>query len=119
VERRKPRVIVYEKAAAAAPVMERLAIERPDLTYLALTSPQIYAACGQIYQTILTRRLAHVGDPLLAAQWGQVAKVERDGAMRWARRRSAGFIDAVMAATMAIYAAAQGIAPEPEIQIFT
>jgi hypothetical protein len=55
---------------------------------------------------------------LLAAQWTVAARADRDGAFRWTRRKSAGYIDAIMAATMATYGARQGVAPEPPIQIF-
>jgi hypothetical protein len=71
-----------------------------------------------IYQAIVTRKLSHVGDPLLAAQWQVAGKSERDGGYRWTRRRSSGYIDAVMGATMAAYAATRGIAPEAPVQVF-
>jgi hypothetical protein len=79
---------------------------------------EIFDASSLVYQAVLTRRLAHVGDPLLDAQWLQTAKVERDGGFRWTRRKSVGYIDAVMAATIAAWGAAKGIKPEPPIQIF-
>lgn len=116
--RRMPRAILYERASAIAPVMERISVDHPKLPIQALTARDIFDASTVIYQAILTRRLAHVGDPLLDAQWGQVAKVERDGGFRWTRRRSAGYIDAVMAATIATWGAARGITPELPSQVF-
>jgi hypothetical protein len=71
-----------------------------------------------MYLAVLTRRLAQVGDPLLSAQWGQVAKVERDNAYRWTRRKSMGYIDAVCSATFATWAATRGEAAEVPPQIF-
>ena len=118
IARRPPYLIAYERGAAATPALERLALERPELPMLALSSAQVFEACGVIYLAVLTRRIAQVGDPLLSAQWVQVAKVERDNAYRWARRKSAGYIDAVMAATIAVWAAARGEAPEAPVQIF-
>jgi hypothetical protein len=115
---RPPAAILYESAAAAAPALERLSIDHPELPLEPLTTRQIFDACSSVYQSIVTRRLAHVGDPLLGAQWAVAGKAERDGAFRWTRRRSMGYIDAVMSATMAAYGAARGMAPEPPVQIF-
>jgi len=118
VGRRMPKAILYERASAVAPVMERLSVDHPEWPIQALTTREVFDACQVVYQAVLTRRLAHVGDPLLDAQWGQVAKVERDGGFRWTRRKSAGYIDGVMAATIAAWGAARGIAPEPPLQVF-
>jgi hypothetical protein len=116
--RRMPLGILYERSAAATPALERLAIDHPDLPLIPMTSAQVYEACGVMYLAVLTRRLAQVGDPLLAAQWGQVARVERDSAYRWARRKSASYIDAVMSATLSTWAAARGEAQDLPPQIF-
>jgi hypothetical protein len=118
IGRRMPVAIAYERGASATPALERLAIENPELPMLPLSSAQVYEACGVMYLAVLTRRLAQVGDPLLSAQWGQVAKVERDNAYRWTRRKSMGYIDAVCSATFATWAATRGEAAEVPPQIF-
>jgi hypothetical protein len=118
VGRRMPKAILYERASAVAPVMERISVDHPTLPLHALTTREVFDACLVVYQAVLTRRLAHVGDPLLDAQWGQVAKLDRDGGFRWTRRKSAGYIDGVMAATIATWGAARGVAPEPPLQVF-
>jgi hypothetical protein len=117
-DRRPPTAILYEQAASAAPVLERLAIDRPDLPLEGLAMRQVFEACGSIYQAIVTRQLSHIGDPLLAAQWSVAGRAERDGAFRWTRRRSMGYIDAVMSTTLAAYGATRGLAPEPPVQVF-
>jgi hypothetical protein len=98
--------------------MERLEIENPELPIQGLTASQVFEASSSIFQAITTRQLAHVGDPLLSAQWTVVARADRDQGFRWTRRRSAGFIDAIMSATLAVFGARKGLAPEPPIQVF-
>jgi hypothetical protein len=117
-KRRKPAAILYEKAASVAPVMERLEIEHPELPIQGLTAAQVFEASSVIYSAITTRTLAHIADPLLAAQWTVAARADRDGAFRWTRRKSAGFIDAIMASTIAVWGSRQGVAPEAPVQVF-
>jgi phage terminase large subunit-like protein len=66
------------------------------------------SACGAFLGAVVTRRLRHLGDPVLGAAVRAAARSEDAEAWRWIRRRSAGPIDALCAATIACQLAEDG-----------
>ena len=100
------KVIAYDQMSGAASGFARHGKET-GYPWDELKPAAIWAACMDVDEMILSRRLA-VDDPLLDAQIPLAARrpVGQDGAFRFSRRASLGPIDGVMAMTFAAHAIA-------------
>lgn len=98
--------IAYDAASAIAPAALRHAT-RTGLPYDALPPGACVKACMTLSEKLAAGQLVH-NDRLLDHQLPLAAKrpVGSDGAWRWGIRSSAGDIDAVVAMTFAVHAAA-------------
>lgn len=76
-----------------------------------ITAHEVQAACGLFFDHVLTRKLAHLGQEPLDAAVASAKKRVEDGenAWVWGRKRSAGDITPLYAATLALYAAVEAL----------
>lgn len=106
--------VVYDGTAGGASAFERHANET-GMPWVGLKPHQVVAACMDVTEMILSRRLA-VDDPLLDAQIPFTGRrpVGMEGGFRFSRHASEGPIDAVMSMTFAAHGIATA-APMPRI----
>jgi hypothetical protein len=93
-------------AKALQPELERLGVGVD-----ALTAGDVKAACGLFYDKAMAGKLRHVGQPELTSALRAARKHQEDGetAWKWGRKRSIGEITPLYAATLALWAAEQGL----------
>jgi len=112
--RQYPRsVIGYDPQSAIAAAMKRLADE--DLPVVAVGGTEFRAACAGFLGHVVTGRIRHRSDAVLDSAVRLAARSEDAEAWRFVRRRSAGHIDALVAATIAVHLSEQPPPPRPAI----
>jgi phage terminase large subunit-like protein len=105
--------IAYDPQSAIAAAMKRLADE--DLPVIAIGGVEFRQACSAFLGHVVSGRLRHLNDPVLNAAARVAARSEDAEAWRFVRRRSAGAIDAICAATMAVALCDRPAPPRPAV----
>lgn len=90
------------KGPAGALVPE---LERAGLRVTSLGLPDQTAGCGALLDAVRQRTVRHLGDPVLLGALGSAVRREVGDAWAWGRRKSAGDICPLVAATEAFWMA--------------
>jgi hypothetical protein len=107
--------IGFESSSAIAGAMRDLSAELPGR--VVELGPQLFrAACASFLGHVVSRTLRHRADPILDSSARLAARSEHAEAWRFVRRRSAGHIDALVAATIAVDLADSPAPPRPRIR---
>lgn len=85
------------------------ALEAAGIPVDVLPNADVAAACGLFYAKVIDRTLKHLGQPQLTAAISAARKHQEDGegAWKWGRKKSAGNITTLYAASNAVWAADQ------------
>ena len=95
-------------------------LERAGLAVEALTGPQLAAACGVFFDAAMEpagRGLVHAGQPELGAALALARRAETDHGWQWGRRKSAGDITPLVAATVALWAFTTAPPGDPSVYL--
>jgi len=97
--------VVYDTASPAAALVDKLAALglEPERT----TAREYADACGAFYDAVEDGELRHLGTPELTAAIRNASKRSLGEAWAWSRRRSAGDISPLVAATLALWRSAR------------
>lgn len=80
------------------------ALGRANVTVREDVGRELAQACGAFHDAVVSRRLRHLGDPILTtAIAGARNKPHGDGARRWSRTSSAFHIGPLVAVTLALH----------------
>ena len=96
----RPRAIMYDKYATQS-IAERLA--NSGQVVEDCSSQNFYQACGDLLDSIVTKRMVHNGQKDFLEQFANVAAKVSDSAWRIVKRRSAGDISAPISVAMIIW----------------
>jgi phage terminase large subunit-like protein len=75
-------------------------------------------ACGQLYEMVVNKRVAHAGDPLFTDQVLSAAQRATDQGWRLSKGKSKRKIDAAIALAMAVDRATRKFEPAPSPGFF-
>jgi hypothetical protein len=103
VEEFKPERIVYDAAAPIAAALESVAIEA-DWPVVGLTARQMAGAAANLEAHVLSGDMSHDGSLLFAQQLAGAGRMKAGDGWRFSRRASVTAIDAIVSASMALYA---------------
>jgi phage terminase large subunit-like protein len=109
-----PRSLVgYDPQSAISTAMKRLGEDNPRVVPVGGT--EFRGACAAFLGHVVGKRLRHRADPVLNSAARLAARSEDAEAWRFVRRRSAGYIDALVAATIAVHLNDRPKPPKPVI----
>jgi hypothetical protein len=103
----------YDASSPIAEAMGQLAAEMPGRV-VRLDAATMRGACAAFLGHVVSRTIRHRADPVLDSAARLAAKSEDAESWRFVRRRSAGHIDALVAATVAVHVA-DSPAPRPRV----
>jgi phage terminase large subunit-like protein len=105
--------VAYDPQSAISAAMRRLGDE--GLPVVPVQPGEFRSACGSFLGHVVTGRLRHLNDPVLDEAARVAARSEDAEAWRFVRRKSAGYIDSLCAAAMAVHLAEKPPPPRPAI----
>lgn len=109
---RKPSALVIDGLGQGAAVIGEL--ERQDISVDRLTAEGMVAACSGIYDRVMQRTVAHLGQPELdSAVAGARQRELGDSGWAWSRRRSSADITPLVAVTLAVHGLASARPARP------
>ena len=103
VEELKPERIVYDAAAPIAAALESVAVES-DWPVVGLTARQMAGAAANLEAHVLSADMSHDGSLLFAQQLAGAGRMRVGDGWKFSRRASVTAIDAIVSASMALYA---------------
>lgn len=99
----RPERIVYDAASVLAPHVESVAAAA-DWPLVALTARQMTGAAANLEAHVLAGELTHDGSTVFAQQLAGAGRARSGDGWRFSRRASVTAIDAIVSASMALYA---------------
>lgn len=88
-------------------------LEKAGVEVTRSSTADMVAACGNFFDRVIERRLAHLGQAALAAAVEAARQRDLGDGWAWSRRLSGGDITPLVACTMAAYALEAPLVPEP------
>jgi phage terminase large subunit-like protein len=98
-----PAAVLYDAHGTIAPHLERAGIADAEL--VPVSSVSLLSVCAHFEGLTRGRELTHAGDDVLAVSLASAARSEIGDGWRWTRKRSTGHIDAIVAASIALWGA--------------
>jgi phage terminase large subunit-like protein len=108
-----PAAVLYDQHGGLAPHLERSGIAN----LLPVPASRMLSVCAHFEGLARGRELTHSGDDVLAVSLASAARAEVGDGWRWARKRSTGHIDGIVAGSMALWGATSDEAV-PVVQVF-
>lgn len=109
--------IVWQPTAPIGGLASQL--ESASLWLMPMTAGEMAQACGALKDDVLNGRLRHTGSAVLDDAFASAERrVGVEGAWTWGRRKSAGDISPLVAATEALWGLAQAGDGEPGVYVF-
>jgi phage terminase large subunit-like protein len=105
----------YDASSPVSSAMRDLQLELPGRV-VELGGLAFRGACASFLGHVVARTIRHRADPVLDSAARLAARSEDAEAWRFVRRRSAGHIDALVAATIAVHLADRPVTPRPRIR---
>jgi hypothetical protein len=102
--------IVCDQASPAMSFVKQ--IENAGVTVKTVSGPENAQACGQFFDAVADERLRHIGQPELLTAVRGATKRQLGDAWAWSRRSSQADISPLVAATLALWGAAN-TTPDP------
>jgi len=106
----------YDASSPISAAMRDLQTELGATRVVELGGLSFRAACAAFLGHVVARTIRHRADPVLDSAARLAARSEDAEAWRFVRRRSAGHIDALVAATVAVSLADRPVTPRPRIR---
>jgi len=103
VEQLNPERIVYDAGAPIAAALESAAVEA-DWPVVGLTARQMAGAAANLEAHVLSGDMSHDGSLLFAQQLAGAGRMKAGDGWKFSRRASVTAIDAIVSASMALYA---------------
>jgi hypothetical protein len=105
----KPAAIVCDKRSAGTSLFPELVGAGLEIT--PLDAAEHAQACGFLYDTVMEKKLRHLGDPALLSALDGACKRPLDASWAWNRKTSSTDISPLVAATLALWGAHTQEAP--------
>lgn len=111
IARWSPAVVLYDAHGGLAPHIERAELG-DAVELLPVTTSGMVSVCSHFEGLVRGREMTQSGDMVLSLSLASAARSEVADAWRWTRKRSSGHIDAIVAASMALWGSTS---PDAEI----